>query len=31
MLDETDLFLFKPASPRETLRMVQDALFPDPC
>jgi CheY-like chemotaxis protein len=31
MLDETDLFLFKPASPRETLHMVQDALYPDPC
>jgi PAS domain S-box-containing protein len=30
MLAETDLFLFKPASPRETLRMVQDALYPDP-
>ncbi len=30
VLDETDLFLFKPASPRETLRMVQDTLFPVP-
>jgi len=30
VLDETDLFLFKPASPRETLHMVQEALFPDP-
>ncbi len=31
VLDETDLFLFKPASPRETLRMVQDALLPAHC
>jgi PAS domain S-box-containing protein len=30
VLDESDLFLFKPASPRETLRMVQDALYPNP-
>jgi signal transduction histidine kinase/CheY-like chemotaxis protein len=31
VLDETDLFLFKPASPRETLRMVQNALSPSFC
>jgi len=30
VLDESDLFLFKPASPRETLRMVQDSLYPNP-
>ncbi len=30
VLAETDLFLFKPASPRETLRIVQDALYPEP-
>jgi PAS domain S-box-containing protein len=30
VLDETDLFLFKPASPRETLNMVQEALYPNP-
>ena len=30
VLDEADLFLFKPASPRETLRVVQEALYPEP-
>ena len=31
VLDEADLFLFKPASPRETLHLVQNALSLDPC